>query len=99
MDNKASLAKTIKSYESAVETLKKKRVDEKRDRKAKEAIFEQYLQQTRSDHAIELQNLQEEIKELQNAALNSQKINKQTEVIIDTEQLDKLKAENAKMQA
>ena len=40
MDNKASLAKTIKSYESAVETLKKKRVDEKRDRKAKEAIFE-----------------------------------------------------------
>lgn len=56
--------KTIKSYESAVEILKEKRDSEKREQKAKDEIVQQFLQQTKTDHELELVNLQEYVGEL-----------------------------------
>lgn len=55
----------IKSYESAVEKLKDKRLEQKREQKAKDEIVEQYLQQIKKDHEIEVENLNDYIRELQ----------------------------------
>ena len=49
-----SQSKTIKSYESAIEKLKERRESERREKKAKDKIVEQYLQQTKKDQENEL---------------------------------------------
>ena len=60
----ASLQKAVKSYESAVEKLTEKFKEEKNAQKAKEDIVEQYLQQAKKDHQIEIENMQECIRTL-----------------------------------
>ena len=56
-----SVKKSIKSYESAIDKLSNKREDERRERKAKDQIVEQYLQQMKIDHELEVRVLNEQI--------------------------------------
>lgn len=94
-----SLQKKIKSYESAVEKLTLKIKEEKQEQKAKDQIIEQYLQQTRQDHELEMQDLKQYVRELeikneQKTASPPSPINKSFQ---SDPELMSLKTENSKL--
>ena len=65
LQKNAQQSKTVTSYQSAIETLTQKWKEEKKDRKAKNQIVEQYLQQVKEDNRIENENLNARIASLE----------------------------------
>ena len=74
-----------------MEKLTQKRSDDKKEQKAKDKIIEQYLQQTKQDHALELNNMHEYIAELQEGKASS------NGATVALEQVASIRSENTEL--
>ena len=74
-----------------MEKLKEKRLEERREQKAKDEIVEQYLQQIKKDHEAEISNMNEYITELQESGPTLATSESKSRF---TEQINSLRVEN-----
>ena len=89
------MKKSIKSYESAIDKLSNKREDERRERKAKDQIVEQYLQQMKIDHELEVRVLNEQI--AVGEANSALPLPRPTEINLPSKEVKILGEENAEL--